>query len=163
MIELQVESLVEEGRGFVDSVERAVRLTLEARGVESAEVSVTLVDDAAIQALNRDHLEHDWSTDVLSFALYQADEEVLGDIYLGFDQAVRQAEAEGVPVAEEVARLAVHGTLHVLGMEHPESADAAERAASEMYRVQEEIVERWAALSSERSGMGALHAGDARG
>ncbi len=139
MIEVQVESLVEGGQGHRIGARRAVEATLAARQVEQAEVSLTLLDDAAIQALNRDHLAHDWTTDVLSFALYDSDEPVLGDVYIGLDQAVRQATESGVRVEEEVARLAVHGTLHVLGFDHPEDAEG--RAASEMYRLQEAIVE----------------------
>jgi len=145
MIDLQVASLIEDAEPFTEIVEGAATLALKARGVDSAELSITLMGDDAIRALNRDHLDHDWSTDVLSFALYGDDEPVLGDIYLGFEQAGRQAAEEGVPIAEEIARLAIHGTLHILGLEHPESADEAERAESEMYRVQEEILKEWAA------------------
>lgn len=138
MIEVQVEALVEGASRFRDVARRAVEATLAARGVEEAEVSLTLLDDAAMRALNRDHLAHDWTTDVLSFALYAADEPVLGDVYVGWEQAGRQADDVGVPVAEEVTRLAVHGTLHVLGFDHPEEAEG--RETSEMYRLQEEIV-----------------------
>lgn len=138
MIEVQVESLTEAARDYRDVARAAVEATLAARGITVAEVSLTLLDDMAIHALNRDHLDHDWTTDVLSFALYQADEAVLGDVYIGYDQAVRQAAEAEVDVAEEVARLAVHGTLHVLGFDHPD--DAAGRRDSEMYRVQEAIV-----------------------
>lgn len=129
---------------WVEAARAAVEATLHDRGVEEAEVSVALLDDAAIRALNRDHLGHDRPTDVLSFALYGEGEPVLGDVYVGWEQAVRQAEPEGVDVLEEIARLAVHGTLHVLGHDHPEDAEA--RTGSEMYRIQEAIV---AALSPD--------------
>jgi probable rRNA maturation factor len=138
VIDVQVEALAESARRWKGTVQQAVEAALAAQGVEVAEISLTLLDDAAIRALNRDHLEHDWATDVLSFALYSGDEPVLGDVYLGVDQAERQAAEEGVPMVEEIARLAVHGTLHVLGFDHPEEAEG--RADCEMYRVQEEIV-----------------------
>jgi probable rRNA maturation factor len=138
VIDVHVEAPVESARRWLETVRDAVTATLEARGVGVAEISVTMLDDDAIRTLNRDHLEHDWATDVLSFALYVEGEPVLGDVYLGVEQAARQAAEEGVPLAEELARLAVHGTLHVLGFDHPE--EPGERAASEMYRVQEEIV-----------------------
>jgi probable rRNA maturation factor len=116
----------------------AVRAVVERLGHREGEISLALLDDEAIQVLNRDHLGHDRPTDVLSFALFQEGEPVVGDIYLGWEQARRQAVAEGVPLPEELLRLAVHGTLHVLGYDHPE--DARERPGSEMYRLQEEIV-----------------------
>lgn len=138
MIDVQVEALVESARRWKGAVRQAAEAALEAQGVEVAEISLTLLDDAAIRALNRDHLDHDWATDVLSFALYAGDEPVLGDVYLGVDQAERQAAEEGVSTVEEIARLAVHGTLHVLGFDHPEESEG--RADCEMYRVQEAIV-----------------------
>jgi probable rRNA maturation factor len=63
----------------------------------------------------------------------------LGDIYVGYDQATRQAEEAGVPLPEELARLAIHGTLHVLGHDHPEGP---ERLESAMFRLQEQLVRR---------------------
>lgn len=121
-----------------DRLEAAVRATLEAEDVADAEISLTLLDDAAIQALNRDHLGHDRPTDVLAFALWEEGERVVGDVYLGIDQARRQAGEESVPLDEELLRLAVHGTLHVLGWDHPEDGD--ERPSSPMYRRQEEVL-----------------------
>jgi len=57
---------------------------------------------------------------------------------VGADQARRQAEALGVPLREELARLAIHGVLHVLGHDHPEGDD---RFASPMYVLQERLLE----------------------
>jgi probable rRNA maturation factor len=53
------------------------------------------------------------------------------------EQALRQAAEYGATPAEEVLRLAVHGTLHVLGYDHPEGAD---RASSEMFARQEALL-----------------------
>lgn len=119
-------------------LERAVRATLVAEGIEQAEISVALLGDAAIRALNREHLRHDRATDVISFALHGEGEPPLGDVYIGVDQARRQAAEAGVAEGEELVRLAVHGTLHVLGWDHPEDADA--RLGSRMWRRQEHLV-----------------------
>jgi probable rRNA maturation factor len=120
-----------------DLLEAAVLSVLDAEGVESGEVSITLLDDASIQEMNRDYLGHDRPTDVISFALHGTGEPLLGDVYIGFDQAVRQAVQEEVQAREELARLAIHGTLHVLGYDHP---DDETRTASAMFRRQEELV-----------------------
>ena len=119
-------------------LERAVRHALASEGHGEGEVSIALLSDGDIRALNRDHLRHDRVTDVISFALHGAGEPVLGDIYLGAEQARRQAADEGVPESEELVRLAVHGTLHVLGWDHPEDADA--RVGSPMWERQERLV-----------------------
>lgn len=117
-------------------LERAVRYTLQREKCASAEVSLTLLADDGIRELNRTYLGKDRPTDVIAFSLGEGDE-VLGDIYVGADQAGRQAAAEGLPLEEELARLAVHGTLHVLGHDHPEGPD---RSSSEMYLLQEEYL-----------------------
>lgn len=107
-------------------------------GVEVGEVSLALLDDEAMARLNAHHLGHEGPTDVISFALYSEGEPVVGDIYLGYSQAARQAHEEGVTLEEELVRLAIHGTLHVLGLDHPDAA--ADRPGSEMYLLQEVLV-----------------------
>jgi probable rRNA maturation factor len=116
---------------------RAARATLRHAGVRNAEISITLLDDAGIADMNHEFLAHDGPTDVIAFALYESDEDPVGDIYIGLEQAVRQARVNDVDIGEELVRLAVHGTLHVLGFEHPQGK---ERLTSEMWQVQETIV-----------------------
>jgi probable rRNA maturation factor len=118
---------------------RAVRAALREDGVRTAELSVTLLADAEIADMNRQFLAHAGPTDVISFPLYDDGEDPVGDIYIGYEQALRQAAAHDVAAAEELVRLAVHGVLHVLGHEHP---DGDERVASAMWRMQERIVAR---------------------
>ena len=140
MDELEVEVSVGEGvRPPVqpERIEAAVRHVLRAEGVDAAEISVALVGDEEIAALNQQYLSHAGPTDVISFHLHERGEPPLGDVYVGVDQAARQAAGFGASVAEEVLRLAVHGTLHVLGYEHPEGED---RAGSPMFLRQEALL-----------------------
>jgi len=118
-------------------LEAAVLRTLDDQRVRVAEISLTLVDDEGIRALNKQYLAKDRATDVLAFTLGSGPG-TLGDVYLGMDQARRQAEGAGVSLDEELVRLAVHGTLHVLGHEHPEGSD---RTTSPMFTLQERLVE----------------------
>jgi probable rRNA maturation factor len=126
------------------SVERAVRRTLEAEGHVDGEVSVALLYDVRMRELNLTWLRNDCTTDVIAFSLGDEDE-VVGDIYIGFEQAARQAAELGVPLAEELVRLAVHGTLHVLGHDHPEGE---QREASPMFELQERLVRELMAESA---------------
>lgn len=118
---------------------RGVRGALDAEGADDGEVSVTLLSDDEIRALNHRYLDRDRVTDVIAFALHDEGEPVLGDVYVGHEQAARQAAEHGVSRDEELLRLAVHGTLHVLGHVHPEGP---EREESPMFRRQEELVRR---------------------
>ncbi len=117
-------------------IEAAVRRTLEAEGRADMEISVALLADDDMRELNRRYLGKDGPTDVLSFTLGDA-KETVGDVYVGFEQARRQAKDLGVPLREELARLAIHGTLHVLGHDHPEGP---EREQSAMFTLQERLL-----------------------
>lgn len=115
---------------------------------EAAEASVVLTDDAEVHELNRQWRGIDRATDVLSFALSEAEDAsvhpgVLGDIVVSLDTAARQAteltHAErvyGEPghpwgFREEVLFLVVHGLLHLLGHDHAEPEEAALMQAEE--------------------------------
>jgi probable rRNA maturation factor len=120
-----------------ERIEAAVLFVLRSETVPAAELSLALVGDEEIAEMNDEYLSHEGPTDVISFELERPDGAPLGDIYIGAQQAERQAEELGVPFEEELLRLAMHGTLHVLGYDHPEGED---RADSEMYRRQEALL-----------------------
>lgn len=104
----------------------------------AAEVGVLLVNDRYIHQLNREYRGVDRPTDVLSFAMQESTEEeptivggceedegdLLGDIIISMETAARQAEEYGHSLEREVAFLAVHGFLHLIGFDHLEEADA---------------------------------------
>jgi probable rRNA maturation factor len=115
-------------------LERAARTVLEAEGASDCELSIALVGDEEMTRLNRDYLGHDRPTDVIAFPLGQPATFLVGDVYVGLDQARRQAEELGIELDEELVRLVVHGVLHVLGWEHTEGEGA------EMFERQEELV-----------------------
>lgn len=119
-------------------IRRALSHLFRRLEVRAGELSVTFLADGPIRELNREHLAHDWVPDVLSFRLHEPGEALIGDVYVGLEQAHRQAAEHGVAADEELVRLAVHGTLHTLGFDHPEDPDA--REDSEHYRLQEEVL-----------------------
>ncbi len=127
----------------------AARHVLRAEGVRDAMLSVTLVSRAAMAALNRRHLGHAGVTDVISFGFAPAPGGgVVGDIYICPDEARRNARAAGCGVREELLRLAVHGTLHVLGWDHPVNAD---RIESPMWKRQERLLAAVSRRSARRA------------
>ena len=117
----------------------AVSLVFQNAGLSEGEISLTLLDDDSIRELNQTYLGKDTTTDVISFTLYEGDESVLGDVYVGYEQAVNQAAEAGISIEEELARLSIHGTLHVLGYDHP---DTSARFSSEMFVLQEKLVRK---------------------
>ncbi|MEP7065797.1 MAG: rRNA maturation RNase YbeY [Gemmatimonadota bacterium] len=122
-------------------VESIARATLASERVRDAMLSITFLSNAAIARLNSKHLGHRGATDVISFGFRGAKKgaPVIGDIYIAPVVARANALEHGVPVREELARLVVHGTLHVLGYEH---SDAGTRTTSRMWKQQEKVLAR---------------------
>lgn len=114
---------------------------LRAERVRDAMLSITFVGRAAMSELNRRYLGLHGPTDVISFGLQRSTKRgpVIGDIYICPEVARDNAKRQGVSTGEEVLRLVVHGTLHVLGHDHPTGAS---RTASPMWRRQERILAR---------------------
>jgi rRNA maturation RNase YbeY len=114
---------------------RAARL-LRAVGCADAELSVALLDDAEIGALNARHRGRPRPTDVLSFSLLEGPHAarrgpLLGDVVLGVETAARQAARARRSLDDELARLLIHGVLHLLGHDHARRAQAARMRAEE--------------------------------
>ena len=132
----------------VEVIHNAVLATLKVHDAEACEVSVLLTDDADIKHLNRDYRGVDAPTDVLAFAMREGEDNhvspnILGDLVISLETASRQL-ATGDPFSAtrsgletekrettydsletEVALLAIHGALHLLGYDHQTQAEAA--------------------------------------
>lgn len=112
------------------------------------EVSILLVDDETIRTLNCDYRGKDASTDVLSFPLEEENEadgepeviggpsgRLLGDIVISIETARKQAVEYNHSLERELAFLAVHGLLHLLGHDHEKAAVAAKTMRAEEKRI----------------------------
>ena len=107
-----------------------------------AELSVVLADDSLVQTLNRDYRGKDKPTNVLSFALTEADgpevedaPTLLGDVVLAWETLVRESAEQGKPLSNHLCHLVVHGVLHLLGYDHEVDAEA-----EEMERLEVEVL-----------------------
>ena len=107
-----------------------------------AEVSVTLCDNERIRQLNKEYRNIDRPTDVLSFPLFDDEDDIeeesmpLGDIVISLEKAKEQSELYGHSFEREVGFLCVHSVLHLLGYDHEEG----EAEKSEMFAKQSEIL-----------------------
>jgi probable rRNA maturation factor len=110
---------------------------LAALACQSCDLGVLIVDDARMHRLNARYRGIDRPTDVLAFAMREGPfvnlhPQVLGDVVISAETARRQARARRHSLAEELTRLLIHGTLHLLGYDHEVSpADARLMRAKE--------------------------------
>ena len=140
-------------KDITDTIKAVIIKTLEEEDCEfDAEVSVTIVDLAEIQEINRSERSIDAPTDVLSFPMLEFDENgdivasefdmdgdklLLGDIVICAERAATQAEEYGHSFRREMAFLTVHSMLHLLGYDHMEKDEE-----KVMFARQEEILDK---------------------
>ncbi len=123
---------------------RLAREVLATEGTDAAEVCISIVDDDTMTNLNRRYTGRNGVTDVLAFSLREGRGSEhchghLGDVVVCEAQAQRQADELGIDAREEIARLVVHGILHLLGYQ-----DVKDKERRRMQTVQDAYVEgRW--------------------
>lgn len=131
---------------------RALRL-LKTLDETDAVLTISLVDDAEMQRLNREYRGKDRPTDVLAFAMREGqrvagDEAQLGDVVISLATAARQAADRRIALADEVTTLLVHGVLHLLGYDHERSPVEARR----MFRKQRELLQSVGSAPARKRG-----------
>lgn len=101
-------------------------------GCTSSELSVAIVGDRTMRILNRDYLDKDRPTNVISFSMQEGEygtlnPDLLGDIVISADTAAREAEEGGISFWERLVFLLLHGILHLTGYDHERSGEAEAR------------------------------------
>jgi probable rRNA maturation factor len=117
-------------------LKKAVRMILKEAGIECGEISIAIVDDARMHALNRQYLQHDYPTDVLSFVLERDEEQqsLDGEIIVSADYAAREAPRYGWSADDELLLYVIHGCLHLVGYDDQTlNGQVAMRAAESKY------------------------------
>jgi probable rRNA maturation factor len=105
-----------------------VRTVLAGENVADAEISLAFVDNPTIHTLNKRYLNHDEPTDVLSFPLSEPNAKRLaGELVIGVEVALAQAQERGHDVQAELALYVIHGMLHLCGYD-----DKSDEAAGQM-------------------------------
>jgi rRNA maturation RNase YbeY len=128
---------------------RTAEAVLSAARAGDAELSLVLVSDQRMRALNRRYRKKDRPTDVLAFPMREEKKGpqkrglspfpvLLGDVVISMQTAKRQAAAYGHGLYDEVTRLLVHGVLHLLGYDHEWGA----REAASMARKEQAILKK---------------------
>jgi len=116
----------------------AERVMAWERAPAGSRVEITLLPAAAMRRANARATGRRGVTDVIAYPLPQPDGSLVGDVYI-CPAAAAGAARNGGGLKEELVRLAVHGTLHVLGYDHPAGAG---RTRSRMWQLQERYVKR---------------------
>jgi len=125
----------------IESLQSAVETGLQTEGVASAVLSITLVDNATIHRINKEHLQHDFPTDVISFQLEWSHPRrsspgnsaegraegagIEGEIVASTEYALAESVRHEWPVQSELTLYVVHGMLHICGYDDLDPAEQA--------------------------------------
>jgi probable rRNA maturation factor len=109
----------------------AARTVLEDSDFSSAMISLAVVDDPTMQDLNKQFLNHDWPTDVLSFALQDDGIHLEGEVIISADTAAAAAQEVGCTAAAEQLLYVIHGMLHLIGYRDKTADDAKQMRLAE--------------------------------
>ncbi len=100
--------------------------------MQNPEISLLLLDDLRITQLNKDYLNRNRPTDVISFPMHddsfpEVQPQLLGDVVISVETAARQALQNQCTLHEEILVLLIHGILHLLGYDHEQTAREKKR------------------------------------
>ncbi|MDD9303771.1 MAG: rRNA maturation RNase YbeY [Desulfobacter sp.] len=119
---------------------------LNALGCNDHELSLVIMDDKQIRELNKNFMGIDKPTNVLSFPMQEGQFSeitpgLLGDVVISLDRAKQEADSAGILVQERMSQLLIHGILHLLGFDHEQGENQAqkmEKKSIELLRIVEE-------------------------
>ncbi|MFK8114419.1 MAG: rRNA maturation RNase YbeY [Rubripirellula sp.] len=110
---------------------QAVLAAAAERDFHRGEIGIRVTDDPSIHEINRDHLGHDYPTDVISFAYACQAPTIEGALVVSVDTARQKAAELGWSSKHELLLYVVHGVLHIAGMDDHEPNDRAAMRAAE--------------------------------
>ena len=131
MIQIEIVSETDPNAAADPRLRQAAEAILREAAIERATLSIAIVDDPAIHALNRQYLNHDYPTDVLSFLLEREGHSLEGEVIVSIDTAARRAVEFAWSTADELLLYVIHGTLHLVGHDDQTEAALAEMRAAE--------------------------------
>lgn len=120
-----------------EKVKKWVSQVVQLKGKRVGNISYLFCDDEHLLGVNRQYLNHDTYTDIITFDYVVADL-ISGDIMISVDRVGENAEKFGVPFEQELHRVIIHGVLHLLGQ-----GDKSESEAAEMRQQEDVALSLW--------------------
>lgn len=120
--------------GFDETKTRAwIKLVITEEGYALAGIQIIFCTDEKLLAINRQYLDHDTLTDVITFNYNDEFDGVAGDIFISYERVVENARDFGISVPNELHRVIIHGVLHLLGFDDGTTADILKIREKENY------------------------------
>lgn len=115
-------------------IKQWIKQVIEAKGKKTGNITYIFCDDEYLLEVNKQYLQHDYYTDVITFD-YVENDLISGDIFISTDRVRENALAFDSSETEELHRVIIHGALHLLGLK-----DKSEKEASQMRQAENEAL-----------------------
>ena len=139
-MEVQIDNRQDRHPISLTKIQDQAKAVLNALGSPDGELSILIVDDPHIAALNQKYLNRNGATNVIAFPMQEGrfagvTPQLLGDVVISADTAMREAGDAGIDFQERLTALLIHGILHLFGYDHvanPEDAAKMEKKSREL-------------------------------
>jgi rRNA maturation RNase YbeY len=118
--------------GKTKDIKNWIVQVIRSEGKRTGDLSFFFLPDKDLREINSEFLEHDYNTDVIAFD-YGSEGTVSGEIYMSIETIRRNSTVYGTRIKEEILRVMVHGTLHLIGYDDSKEAARKEMSAKEDY------------------------------
>lgn len=115
-------------------IKQWIKQVIETKGKKTGNITYIFCDDEYLLEVNKQYLQHDYYTDVITFD-YVENDLISGDIFISTDRVRKNALAFGSSETEELHRVIIHGALHLLGLK-----DKSEKEASQMRQAENDAL-----------------------
>ncbi|SRR5690554_1885565 len=116
---------------------RWIRSLVNAEGFELNSINFIFCSDEYLLQINREYLNHDYYTDIITFDNSESDREIEGDIFISLDRVFENARSESIQEEEELRRVLAHGVLHLCGYDDHTDEEQSQMRAKENYYLQQ--------------------------
>jgi len=104
------------------------------------ELSILIVDDFQIEAMNRDYLDRSGPTNVISFPMREGEflditPQLIGDVVISIETAMKEAELAGISMEDRFNQLLIHGMLHLFGYDHEKSKEESDKMENKSHEL----------------------------
>ncbi|MFN9436442.1 MAG: rRNA maturation RNase YbeY [Planctomycetota bacterium] len=117
-------------------IQAAVDRIAQDFGWSSGQISIAILDDERIQEINRQYLQHDYPTDVISFNLSDDENILEGEVIVSWQTAKRVAQENGWTTSQEMLLYIIHGMLHIVGLDDATPAQSKRMRQKERHYMQ---------------------------
>lgn len=122
-------------RSILPLLRKGIRYIFDSHDVEYTSILIVFMSDASLLQINKDYLQHDYYTDIITFSYEEEGEPVEGELLISLERVLDNAQMLHIEPSQEIMRVVFHGCLHLVGYN-----DATDAEKEEMRKKEKEVL-----------------------